>query len=292
MSDKFNPFRPDKMCPPGIFSGRYAELRTIDHCLTQTKAGNPQHFLIDGERGIGKSSLLLCEQLVASGQLDTFSKARLNFIVVSISLSQKDDHFSIVRRIAAELKRQLQERNMIQTIASGVMDLLTRVEAAGFRLNKDERKVDESELLSQLQNEMGKLIGGLGETADGVLLVIDEADKPPSEAGLGLICKLLTEELTRRRTERLCIGIAGLPNVIEKLRQSHESSPRFFQTMELKALEFPERELVLDHGLQEAIRKPAQALVGDPSQPVELTIRWLTAAEVKALPMTGEGDFD
>jgi hypothetical protein len=38
--------------------------------------------------------------------------------------------------------------------------------------------------------------------------------------------------------------------------------------------------------------KPAQALVGDPSQPVELTIRWLTAAEVKALPMSGEGDFD
>ena len=38
--------------------------------------------------------------------------------------------------------------------------------------------------------------------------------------------------------------------------------------------------------------KPAQALVGDRSQPVELTIRWLTAAEVKALPKPSEDGLD
>ncbi len=38
--------------------------------------------------------------------------------------------------------------------------------------------------------------------------------------------------------------------------------------------------------------KPAQAVVGNPGQSVELTLRWLTAAEVKALPMPGEDDVD
>jgi hypothetical protein len=110
-------------------------------------------------------------------------------------------------------------------------------------------------LLSRLQSDFVDLLAGLGENAHGVLLLIDEADKPPANAGLGLICKLLTEELSRRQCERLCIGIAGLPNVIQVLRDSHESSPRLFATMNLKALETLEREQVLDMGMKEATEK-------------------------------------
>jgi hypothetical protein len=75
MPNKFNPFRPDKMMPPGMFCGRVEELRVIDHCLLQTKGGNPQHFLIDGERGIGKSSLFLIAQYVAKGDIPTLPVA-------------------------------------------------------------------------------------------------------------------------------------------------------------------------------------------------------------------------
>ncbi len=51
MPGKYNPYRPDKIAPPGIFSGRIDELRLIDHCLLQTKEGNPQHFLLEGGAG-------------------------------------------------------------------------------------------------------------------------------------------------------------------------------------------------------------------------------------------------
>jgi hypothetical protein len=40
VANKFNPFRPDKMMPPGMFCGRFDELKFIDHCLLQTKGGN------------------------------------------------------------------------------------------------------------------------------------------------------------------------------------------------------------------------------------------------------------
>jgi Cdc6-like AAA superfamily ATPase len=72
MAGKYNPFRPDKIVPPGMFCGRMDELRFLDHCLLQTKNGNPQHFLVEGERGIGKSSLLLSELVVATGRAQTF----------------------------------------------------------------------------------------------------------------------------------------------------------------------------------------------------------------------------
>jgi hypothetical protein len=91
--------------------------------------------------------------------------------------------------------------------------------------------------------------------ADGILLLIDEADKPPAGGNLGLICKMLTEELSRRDCERVCIGVAGLPQVIGVLRDSHESSLRIFKTMELKPLEDAERGHVLDIGIKDAVKK-------------------------------------
>jgi hypothetical protein len=256
MPNKYNPFRPDKMAPPGMFCGRMEELTFIDHCLLQTKNGNPQHFLMEGERGIGKSSLFLCEYAVATGGIPTFStETKLDFIVISISLQENDDYYSIIRKLMAELKKQLGERSAFKKFGLAAWDFITRFEAAGVRYNRDAKDVEESELLSHLQADLVKLIGSLEKEADGILLLVDEADKPPPEAHLGLICKLLTEELSRKSCDRLCIGLAGLPDIIPTLRQSHESSPRIFKTMSLKPLEVSERKRVIDLGLEEASKK-------------------------------------
>lgn len=55
---KYNTFRPNNIITPGMFVGRLEEINAIERCLFQAKNGNPQHFLVQGERGIGKSSLL------------------------------------------------------------------------------------------------------------------------------------------------------------------------------------------------------------------------------------------
>jgi len=56
---KFNPFRPNSIASSELFQGRKDEMKLIEQSLFQTKNGNPQHFLIEGERGLGKSSLFL-----------------------------------------------------------------------------------------------------------------------------------------------------------------------------------------------------------------------------------------
>jgi hypothetical protein len=67
---RFNPFRPNNIAPPGVFSGRSEEIDAIEQCLFQTKNNNPQHFLIEGERRIGKSSLLFLSETIAEGYVD------------------------------------------------------------------------------------------------------------------------------------------------------------------------------------------------------------------------------
>jgi hypothetical protein len=158
VANKYNPFRPDKMMPPGMFCGRVDELEFIDHCLLQTKRGNPQHFLIEGERGIGKSSLLLCEQFVAEGTILTWvSREKLDFIVVSTSLLETDDHYSIIRKITSSLRVELAKRNKLKALASSAWDLITRIEAGGVRFNRQTEKPEESELLGCLQADFVKV---------------------------------------------------------------------------------------------------------------------------------------
>ena len=90
---------------------------------------------------------------------------------------------------------------------------------------------------------------------DGVLILIDEADKPPSSANLGELCKLLTERLTRKGCERVVLGLTGLPGIIGKMRERHESSPRVFSTMVLEPLGLHECQEVVDRGLDESEKK-------------------------------------
>jgi Cdc6-like AAA superfamily ATPase len=255
MPGKYNPFRPNSVVTPGMFCGRFEEITTIDTSLSQTKHGNPQHFIILGERGIGKSSLFLVECMVATGSLDTFFGDKLNFIVVNITLDVSDTFYTIIKKIMGEFRRQLARRDKLKSIALAAWDFISRVEAAGVRVRGQDRTPDESELLGLLQNDFVKVLTSLGDEADGILLLIDEADKPPVSANLGLLCKLLTEHLTRNNCDHLLIGLAGLPSLVETLRGSHESSPRLFTSLDLKPLEPNEREKVIERGCKEANEK-------------------------------------
>ncbi len=255
MAGKFNPFRPDKVATPGMFAGRLPEIRFIDGCLRQTKNGNPKHFLITGERGIGKSSLVLLEQHVASGKVPSIGGEKFNFLVLNVSLRREDTFLAVIDRIARELRKQASKESILANIVLRSIDFLSRIEAAGVRFNRDNLTGGEDESLATLQDDFETTILKLGDTKDGILLLIDEADRPSSDANLGLICKLLTEELSLRDCDKLCIGLSGLPILTTKLRDSHESSLRLFHILNLRPLEPSERIHVLDSGLREANKK-------------------------------------
>jgi hypothetical protein len=255
MGGKYNPFRPDKIVPPGMFCGRMDELKFLDHCLLQTKNGNPQHFLVEGERGIGKSSLLLSEYVVATGRAKTIEGNKtLDFVVVEISLEPDDDYFSIIKKIAQQLAFAIGEREKLKAYAFATIEFISRIEAGGVRVREGKAPQD-SELFTNLQKDLVNLIHRLDGSADGILFLIDEADKAPASANLGQFCKLLTEGLSKKGSDRLCIGLAGLPGLIGTLRASHESSPRMFKTIGLKPLERDERAEVIDIGMKEATEK-------------------------------------
>lgn len=250
---RYNPFQPNKIVAPGMFTGRVDEICTIERALFQTKNLNPQHFLIEGERGIGKSSLLFLVSRFADGRIEPIETAKMNFLVLSVDLAGVTNQVEIVRAIARELKSRLNEIKAFKEGAKKVWDFLSNWEILGVRYHReDNTPIDADEVRDDLILQISELCTAPDCGIDGLFIIIDEADAPPVEAGLGEFLKLFTERLTRRNCNNVLVGLAGLPTALPKLRASHESSPRILTVLSLAPLETDERKQIVQKGLDSA----------------------------------------
>lgn len=256
MSHKFNPFRPNNIIAPGSFVGRFDELLAIERCLFQAKHGNPQHFIAHGERGIGKSSLLMYVQFLAQGRIGTFTdNGRFNFLTISADLGTSQSQLDIVKKIARGFRSELARMDHVKSSAKSIYDWLTNWELFGVRYHKQTEEMDMEEIIEDLVNYLHEFTQRTVAQADGILILLDEADRPPSDAKLGELLKLMSERLTKLGSNNVIFGLAGLPTLLARLRESHESSPRLFHTMLLEPLSANERTRVIDIGIEEANRK-------------------------------------
>lgn len=250
---RFNPYRPNSIVTPEMFHGRTEELAFIQQSLLQTRHGNPQHFLIEGERGLGKSSLFLMVNQFASGKRTLTDGTRMNFLVLNIELDASQSFFDIIRNMAAEFQRALSEKEQVKMLARDTWNFLSNWEILGVRYHKnDDSLIRPYEVLNEIVKRFEEVILNAKDAFDGILLLIDEADRPSVNASLGEIVKLLTEKLTKRGCDRLVIGMTGQPGLIDKLKASHESSSRIFTTLLLRPLTLEENMAVIKSGLYNA----------------------------------------
>jgi AAA ATPase domain len=249
---RFNPFRPGSIVTPGMFSGRVVELQGMERALYQTKNGNPHNFLLHGERGIGKSSLLYYLQWVAKGDIDPLEGAKYNFLTVSIELEPSTTYTDIIQKIGSELRREVAKRRPAIEFGKSAWDFLKRWEVMGVKYTDSQEQPKPSELIDELSSTAEQTLTKFGDEIDGILILVDEADKAPAAANLGEFAKIFTERLTKRGSYRVCLGLAGLSTLLPTLRQSHESSPRIFEIFTLEPLSRPERIQVIRSGLSEA----------------------------------------
>jgi hypothetical protein len=256
---RYNPFQPNKIINPAMFVGRLEEIHKIEQYLFQAKSGNSQNFLIDGERGIGKSSLLHYVSSIATGRISGIKEQRFSFLLLSVDMAGVATQLDIVRAIARELRSALSKNQELKEKAKKVFDFLTNWEVLGVRYHKEAERVDPEDAKDNLVDQLADVALNQSAEFDGILVVIDEADAPPVEADFGEFLKSVTERLTRRGCENVIFGLAGLPSTIAKLRASHESAPRIFTILHLEPLEESECKRAINIGMEVANQKNDQS---------------------------------
>jgi len=253
---RYNPFMPGKVVHPAMFAGRVPEIMEIERILNQTKHGNPEHFLIHGERGIGKSSLLLYADWVASGRMTTIDEQKFHFLVVPVELEANHTYVEIIRKLANQLRRSINQEEKLRVMAGHAWDFLKRWEVMGVKYASGPgSSVPDHELLDEFVVHLEKVARDISAEWDGILIMVDEADKPPPTANLGQLTKLVTERLSRRGINSVCLGLSGLTHLGTRLRESHESAPRIFRDIPLPPLAVADRKSVVSRGLKTANEK-------------------------------------
>lgn len=246
---KFNPFVPNGIAYPGMFIGRLEEIEEIEQAFFQTRNGNPQHLLITGERGIGKTSLLNYADFIARGEISD-DDVDFNFLTVSTDVAGVGSQGGIVRQIGRELRSKLKLHEKLKARAAMVWEFVSQWEILGVAFRGREKEIDPDEALDDLVILLSTIIDS--DAFDGVAILLDEADVPDSAVGLGEFLKICTERLAKRNCFKVIFILAGQPILVQRLRESHESSLRVVQILDMKPLEVAERHLVVERGLEDA----------------------------------------
>ena len=157
----------------------------LEKALFQAKHGNPDHFIISGERGIGKSSLLYYMTILAKGNISSLDDIVFRFLVLNIELIPTNTYTDIIKKVGAEFQREIAGHERAKELAKSVWDFLSRWQAFGISYKAPEKTESAPELLEDLIHTVSEVLARLIPTLDGLLLLIDEADKPAAEAHLG-----------------------------------------------------------------------------------------------------------
>lgn len=266
---RFHPFRPNGFAPSTVFTGRIDESVALEQMLLNTLNRNPQHFILHGERGIGKSSLLYIHRLIATGDLSGIGGQRYNYLVVSINVEPTETAESLIRKLGLSLRVKCASESNGKEFFKTSLEFLSRFEAAGVRLRSKSENAEHDPMMT-LAEAYSKTCEDIKGYYDGILLIIDEADTAPASAHLGAILKSLSERVALCHNNVLAIGLAGVTNLISILRESHQSSPRLFSGFHLKPLSEQETREVIHKALDEAasingkatkIAKPAEDMI-------------------------------
>ncbi len=259
---RINPFKPNSPVAPGMFVGRVTQLDALEAALLQTRAGKPKGFMLTGERGIGKTSLLQYFKWVAQGHIGIGAEdERVNFLVIEIDLESSSTDLGLIQRVELGLNREIAKTERARTFLGEGWKFLQRIEAYGVSVREDKRTADQEVLHDEFAYSLAKTTSRItdpdaaslfGAKYDGVVILIDEADNAPKSLRLGALLKLLVERVQRHGCQRLMVGLAGMPTLRDVLREGHPSSLRIFDELPLDILSDDETNRVIDRALAEA----------------------------------------
>lgn len=252
-----NPFRPRHPARLDSLFGREPELEQLRNLLRETSEGNASHFLITGEPGIGKTSLLGAVKSMASGHSAEWSGST-QMLAVDFSARRALTSRGLVDQFNLHLFRRLAEFESARSLLSLAWRFLQRVEAAGFKVSGQKHDLHEDALVDELALLLADLhnrvCGGgsryaapLSASFSGILILVDDIDCCGKSLSLGTFLKVLLEQLYRERCTRVALGLAGGTNASAVLDGDGARASTLFKHIHLERLSPSASEGLIDH---------------------------------------------
>lgn len=237
---RLNPFNPQQPARPDFFVGREPEIIQFEKFLHQTIAGSPMNMSITGNRGIGKTSILVKFEEVAKKE---------NCLVVRLSNYEgniktiMDFSDFISTNIKLELLTKQPFGKGLQKFSDWLSSLKPQIEWNDVKLSFDKRQIIQECLrarLTELWNEIKK-------THKTCVILMDEAESLEKIEG---IFQFLREVFQRTSVDcNYMLVLAGKFNFSERMSESFSPLNRFFPVNRLEPFEIDEIKKYVDKKL-------------------------------------------
>lgn len=249
--DPFFPNRPVQ--DPEYFEGRREQVDEVVDALYQIMNNNPKHFVITGDRGIGKSSLLLQIKLLAQGNNSLTDKFEIDkgcdkfeFLISWVDAVENQSLENLVVNILKELQ---------STISSFFGSLKIDIDLGGFvQISKKEASEKSiADVVNEFCKEIKKAHDKLPKNGkQGILIFIDELDKINPQSGIASFFKLATEKLNRDGVTDVAFACSGITGAVQKLEDEHASIFRTLRDIPLQRFSKDESKEILVNGFNKA----------------------------------------
>ena len=158
MPTRNNPFKPNKPVHSEIFTGRINEIEKIENSIISTIDGNANHLLFIGERGIGKTSLLLLANYLSKGDISISDiDEEVKFLTIYLSLDKNISKADFCRKIQMQIEKSFRDQLDKLQLLKDIWKFVQRIEVAGSKINHN-NSITENEIVDNLISSISETV--------------------------------------------------------------------------------------------------------------------------------------
>lgn len=258
MSGPANPFNPNSVVTPTLFAGRNDQVIQILKKLTQVREGMPASFVLQGDRGIGKTALAKLIMYTAEAQDPHLENLKF---LTSYYAVEKGQSFESVLQASLNIMTDRMPDSVIHRLSQrlgnffkngkftfGAFGASATVE--GEVKTEDKLTVIKDRAVSVFSN----IVSGIDELKndpeklDGILIVIDEIHNLKDLDGAAQILRSISTTLDVSRLGKISFIVIGYPEGMDRFFKGDPSARRHFDIIELTVMPRADAKDVLKKG--------------------------------------------
>jgi len=234
-----SPFYPGQPVPVELFVGRAEQIRRVmERGAAQVEQGKPMAFFVEGEYGIGKSSLARYVQYRAE------KEHRLLGLYATLGPARNiDDVGSAILKAAAESGSL--DRHRGEAIRGWLSRYVGEQSLFGLTIHADALKKEGPNIAQGALPFLREVLERVRDTgASGIMLVLDEINRiSASPAFAHFIKGLVDSNALSREPLPLLLMLCGTPERRRQMIECHQPVERVFDIVEIERMDGHEMEV-------------------------------------------------
>ena len=245
---EYSPFSPGNLVPVELFVGRSPQLEEALKYINQASFGKHENVFLEGERGIGKSSL--------ASFLRYWVISKKAFLGIHVFLGGVSTLEEMVRRIFDQVLKECNYQPWFKRISQFFGDHIQQFGLFGISVGFRPPQTQLEQLVRQFPDALNNLVGKIKPEKKGLFIALDDINGLADKKEFANWYKSCVDEIATHYKEfPVFIMPIGLPERRDALSSLQPSLMRVFRVVQIEKLIDDEVKSFLSKAFDKAGRK-------------------------------------